>query len=33
MNPSLIGGIKVQLGDNIYDATVANQLQSLAKSL
>jgi F-type H+-transporting ATPase subunit delta len=33
VNPSLIGGIKVQLGDNIYDASVANQLQSLAKSL
>lgn len=33
VNPSLIAGIKVQLGDNIYDATVANQLLSLSKSL
>lgn len=33
VNPSLIAGIKVQLGDDIYDATVANQLLSLSKSL
>lgn len=33
VNASLIAGIKVQLGDNIYDATVANQLLSLSKSL
>lgn len=29
-NPTLIAGIRVQLGDTVYDASVANNLQSLA---
>lgn len=29
-NPALIAGIRVQLGDTVYDASVASNLQSLA---
>ncbi|MEX0326937.1 MAG: F0F1 ATP synthase subunit delta [Puniceicoccaceae bacterium] len=29
-NPALIAGVRVQLGDTVYDASVASNLQSLA---
>jgi F-type H+-transporting ATPase subunit delta len=29
-SPELIAGIRVQLGDTVYDASLANKLQSLA---
>ncbi|MDP6926833.1 MAG: F0F1 ATP synthase subunit delta, partial [Rhodospirillales bacterium] len=29
-NPDLIAGVKVQLGDTVYDASLSNNLQSLA---
>lgn len=29
VNPSLVGGIRVRVGDTVFDGTVANRLQSL----
>ena len=33
VNADLIGGIKVRLGDDIYDASVATQLEQLSRTL
>lgn len=32
-NPDLLGGIRVRHGDNIYDASVAGRLETLASSV
>ena len=32
-NPELIAGMKVRLGDTVYDASLANNLQNLANSI
>jgi F-type H+-transporting ATPase subunit delta len=32
-NPDLIAGLRVQLGDTVYDASLANNLQSLASRI
>jgi F0F1-type ATP synthase delta subunit len=32
-NPDLIAGIRVQLGDTVYDASVASNLQTLASRI
>ena len=32
-NPDLIAGVRVQLGDTVYDASLANNLQSLASRI
>jgi F0F1-type ATP synthase delta subunit len=32
-NPDLIAGIRVQLGDTVYDASLAHSLQSLASRI
>ena len=32
-NPALIAGMKVRLGDTVYDASLANNLQNLANSI
>jgi F-type H+-transporting ATPase subunit delta len=32
-NPELIAGVRVQLGDTVYDASLANNLQSLASRI
>ncbi len=32
-NPKLIGGIKVQVGDKVYDASIKNQLEKLKEDL
>jgi len=30
-NPELIGGLRIRLGDNVYDASIQGQLATLAK--
>ena len=32
-NPDLIAGVKVRLGDTVYDASLANNLQALASRI
>ena len=32
-NPDLIAGVRVRLGDTVYDASLANNLQSLASRI
>lgn len=32
-NPSLIGGVRVRLGDDVYDASITGRLESLAASV
>lgn len=32
-NPNLIGGIAIQIGDNVYDASVNGRLQELTKAV
>lgn len=32
-NPELIAGMKVRLGDTVYDASLANNLQNLANNI
>jgi F-type H+-transporting ATPase subunit delta len=33
VDPSLIGGLIVQVGDDVYDASVRNQLEQLRRRL
>jgi F-type H+-transporting ATPase subunit delta len=33
VNPDLIGGIKVEVGDKVWDASVRGRLQTLAVTL
>lgn len=32
-NPALIGGVRVRLGDDVFDASITGRLQSLAASV
>lgn len=32
-NPSLIGGVRVRLGDDVFDSSIAGRLESLAASV
>lgn len=33
VDPSLLGGIRVQIGNHIYDSSVANKLERLKREL
>lgn len=33
LDPSVIGGIRIQIDDKVYDTTIKSQLEKLAKSI